>query len=340
MIEDDPSKVQEVTQGARIGQTMGESVCFARDLVNLPANIMTPLRLWETAQSMADAYNLKAAVLDETDITRLGMNAFMSVARGSHNPPRFIILEHNHGRADIPAVALVGKAVTFDSGGISLKPGAGMEAMKGDMAGAAAVLGAIRAAAILNLPVRIIALIPAAENMPGGGASRPGDVEKSLMGLTIEIVSTDAEGRLCLADALTYAQEYNPDAILDIATLTGACGVALGSGAAGVMGDERLTVLLQEAGKKSGDRVWPLPLFEEYQEQIRSDVADVKNSGGRPAGALTAGCFLQKFVPHGIPWAHIDIAGISMESKGKPETPKGATGFGVSLFVELLRNWE
>ncbi len=339
LVESDPSKIQQVTQGAKAGQIVGESVCFARDLTNLPANALTPFRMSEIAQSIAGICNLKVTILDQADITKLGMNAFLSVARGSHNPPRFIVLEHNQGKADLPAVALVGKAVTFDSGGISLKPGAGMEAMKGDMAGGAAVLGAIRAAALLNLPIRVVGLIPATENMPGGGASRPGDVEKSMKGLTIEIISTDAEGRLCLADALTYAKEYSPDAIFDIATLTGACSVALGSGAAGVMGDEKLTILLQEAGSKSGDRVWPLPLFEEYQEQIKSDVADVKNSGGRPAGASTAGCFLQRFVPDGVPWAHIDMAGVSMESKGTPETPKGAAGYGVALFVELLRNW-
>ena len=339
-VEQDVAKVQAIERGAKAGQVVAESACFARDLANLPANVLTPERMAEIASNMAGITGLTAKVLDETEIAQLGMNAYMSVARGSHHPPRFIVLEHNAGTADLPCVALVGKAVTFDSGGISLKPGEGMEAMKGDMAGGAAVLGAMRAIALLGLPLRVIGLVPATENMPGGGASKPGDVVKALMGLTIEIISTDAEGRLCLADALTYAREWKPEAIFDIATLTGACSVALGSQAAGAMGDQRLLDVLVEAGDATGERVWPLPLFEEYDEQIKSDVADVKNSGGRPAGALTAGRFLRKFVPGGIPWAHIDMAGMSREDKGRPYIPKGATGYGVRLFVELLRNWE
>lgn len=338
-VEQDPSKIRAISDGVRVGQIIAESSCYARDLANLPANVLTPVRMAEIASNMAGICGLKAQILEETDIARIGMNAYMSVARGSHRPPRFIILEHNAGKADLPCVALVGKAVTFDSGGISLKPGEGMEAMKGDMAGGAAVLGAMRAVALLGLPLRVVALVPATENMPGGGASKPGDVVRALNGLTIEIISTDAEGRLCLADGLTYAREWNPQAVFDIATLTGACSVALGSGAAGIMGDERLCDVLVKAGLETGEKVWPLPLFDEYNEQIESEVADVKNTGGRPAGALTAGCFLKKFVPQGVPWVHIDMAGLSREGKGRPYTPKGATGYGVRLLTEMLRNW-
>jgi leucyl aminopeptidase len=339
LVEQDPAKAKAIEQGRKTGQVIAESACFARDLANLPANVLTPVRMAEMASNMAGIAGLNAKVLDETEVSQIGMNAFMSVARGSHHPPRFIVLEHNMGRADLPCVALVGKAVTFDSGGISLKSGDGMEVMKGDMAGGAAVLGAMRAVALLGLSLRMVGLVPATENMPGGGASKPGDVVKSLMGLTVEIISTDAEGRLCLADALTYAREWKPEAIFDIATLTGACSVALGNQAAGGMGDERLLHVLAKAGDVTGERVWPLPLFEEYDEQIKSDVADVKNVGGRPAGALTAGRFLKKFVPGGTPWAHIDMAGLSREDKGRPYVPKGATGYGVRLLVELLRNW-
>ncbi len=339
IVESDPARLSQVTKGIASGQVIAESICFARDLTNLPANLLTPTRMSEIGQDMAKTCGLKATILSESEIEGLGMNAFLSVARGSQQQPKLIILEHNATRTDLPAVALVGKAVTFDSGGISLKGSSGMEAMKGDMAGGAAVMGAMRAAGLLGLPVRAVGLIPATENLPDGKASKPGDIYRSLKGLTIEIISTDAEGRLCLADALTYAKEFKPDAIYDMATLTGACAVALGTGAAGVMGDERLTEVLQQAADRSGEKVWPLPLFEEYDEQIKSDAADVKNSGGRGAGASTAGCFLRKFVPEGIPWAHIDIAGVSMESKGKPETPKGASGYGVNLFVELLRHW-
>lgn len=338
-VEEDAGKAQEIGEGARLGQFIGESACYARDLANLPGNVLTPVRMAEIASNMAGICGLRAEILDEGEITRLGMNAFMSVARGSHNPPRFIILEHNAGRTDLPCIALVGKAVTFDSGGISLKPAEGMEAMKGDMAGGAAVLGTMRAVALLGLPLRVVGLVAATENMPGGGASKPGDVVRALNGLTVEIISTDAEGRMCLADGLTYSREWKPQALFDIATLTGACSVALGSGAAGIMGDESLCGVLARAGRATGEKVWSLPLFDEYNEQIKSDVADVKNSGGRPAGASTAGCFLKKFVPEGVPWVHIDMAGMSRDGKGTACVPKGATGYGVRLFTEMLRNW-
>lgn len=340
LLEQDRTKIPAIGDGARTGQIIAESASFARDLANLPGNVLTPARMGEIAVNMAGICGLKAQVLDESEIARIGMNSFMSVARGSHHPPRFIVLEHNAGRTDIPCVALVGKAVTFDSGGISLKPAEGMEAMKDDMSGGAAVLGALRAVGLLGLPLHVVGLVPATENMPGGGASKPGDVVRALKGLTIEIISTDAEGRMCLVDGLTYAKEWKPGALFDIATLTGACVTALGTQAAGIMGDARLMDALQKAGDASGERVWPLPLFDEYEEQLKSDVADMKNTGGRPAGALTAGCFLRKFVPEGVPWVHIDMAGMAMEGHGRPYVPKGATGYGVRLFVDLLRGWQ
>ncbi len=328
------------TQWARVGQVMAESANLARDLVNRPANIATPSHLAEVAAQIAEETGMTLRVLDEAEMEALGMHALLSVAHGSAEPARFIILEHNAGRDDLPTVVLVGKGITFDSGGISLKPSQGMERMKGDMGGAAAVLGAMRAAALLDLPLHLVGLAPATENMPGGRATKPGDVVKALNGLTIEIINTDAEGRLILADALAYAERFHPDAIFDAATLTGACVVALGHHAAGVMGDERLIARLREAGERSGERVWPLPLFEEYGEQLKSDVADVKNVGGRPAGAITAGFFLSKFVPKGVPWVHVDIAGLFLLEKERPYCPKGGTGFGVRLFAETLRRWE
>ena len=327
-------------QWARIGQVMAESTNLARDLVNRPANIATPSHLAEVAAQIAAETGMTVRVLDEAEMEALGMRALLSVAHGSAEPARFIILEHNGGRDDLPTVVLVGKGITFDSGGISLKQSQGMERMKGDMGGAAAVLGATRALALLDVPLHLVCLVPATENMPGGRATKPGDVVKALNGLTIEIINTDAEGRLILADALAYAERFHPDAIFDAATLTGACVVALGHHAAGVMGDEGLIARLRKAGERSGERVWPLPLFEEYGEQIKSDVADVKNVGGRPAGAITAGFFLSKFVPKGVPWVHVDIAGLFLLDRERPYSPKGGTGFGVRLFAEALRRWK
>lgn len=335
LVDSDASKMKAIELGALKGQVIAESSCFARDLVNLPANELTPLKMAEIAINMGGITGLEVSVLEEREIAQKGMNAFLSVARGSHRPPRFIILEHRGGKSGEQPVVLVGKAVTFDSGGISLKPGAGMERMKTDMAGGAAVMAAMRAAVLLRLPLNVVGFIPAVENMPGGRASRPGDVVKSLMGLTVEIISTDAEGRLCLADALTFAGDYNPAAIVDIATLTGASNVALGDQAAAVMGDASLVDALRQAGEESGERVWPLPLFEGYHEQIKSHVADIKNTGGRGGGAITAGCFLQRFVKPGPVWAHIDMAGCAFSEK----SPEGATGYGVMLLSKFLDRW-
>ena len=339
LVEFSEEKVPVVERGARTGQAIAEAVSMTRDLVNQPANYATPTVLAETAQQLAADFGLHCQVLNREQMAELGMGALLGVAQGSEQPPKFVILEHDAGR-DLDTIVLVGKGITFDSGGISIKPSEHMEAMKSDMAGAAAVMGALRAAAALDIPLHVVGLMPATENLPSGRAIKPGDVLKSLSGLTIEVINTDAEGRLILADALAYAQRYQPQAVVDVATLTGACVVALGEITSGLMGtDPELVARIKAAGEKTAEKVWELPLFEEYGEQLKSDVADVKNVGGRPAGAITAAFFLSKFAK-GMPWAHLDIAGKALTDKERnPYTPKGATGVGVRLFVQLLRDW-
>ncbi|RLC57953.1 MAG: leucyl aminopeptidase [Chloroflexota bacterium] len=340
LVEFSAEKVPVVERGARAGQSVAEAVSMTRDLVNQPANYATPTALAEVAQKLAVDFGLRCRVLDREQMAELGMGALLGVAQGSEQPPKFIILEHNAGRDDLDTIVLVGKGITFDSGGINIKPGEHMAAMKSDMAGAAAVMGALRAAAALDIPLHVVGLMPATENLPSGRAIKPGDVLKSLSGLTIEVINTDAEGRLILADALAYAQRYQPQAVVDVATLTGACVVALGEITTGLMGtDPDLVARIKAASEKTAEKVWELPLFEEYGEQLKSDVADVKNVGGRPAGAITAAFFLSKFAK-GMPWAHLDIAGKALSDKERnPYTPKGATGVGVRLFVQLLRDW-
>jgi leucyl aminopeptidase len=275
--------------------------------------------------------------MERDEMERNGMEALLAVAKGSCQPPRFIILEYHGGATAERPTVLVGKGITFDSGGISLKPREGMEKMKNDMAGGAAVLGTVTAAARLGLPVNLVGLIPCAENLPGGRAYKPGDLVRSMAGKTIEIVNTDAEGRLVLCDALHYAQKYRPAALIDLATLTGACVVALGTFSSGVMGnDVRLVKALQQAGEASGERLWELPLWDEYGELMKSDVADLKNAGGATAGTISAGWFLKQFAGK-AKWAHLDIAGTAWEEKGRPYLPKGATGIGVRLLIEFLR---
>ena len=327
-------------KGASHAQAVSRAVCLARDLVNRPSNTATPGHLARGAKAIAALHGIACTVLDAQQAEKLGMGAFFSVARGSDEPARFIVLDYKpHTKKPAPTIVLIGKAITFDSGGISIKPSQGMEEMKTDMAGGAAVLGAMQAAAALKLPVHVIGIVPATENMPSGHALKPGDIIKAMSGKTIEIITTDAEGRLILADSLTYAQRYKPAAIIDLATLTGACIIALGHAASGLMStDEKLTKKIQAAAESTGEKVWPLPLYEEYAEQLKSDVADLKNSGGRPAGAITAGCFLKEFAGT-IPWAHIDIAGTAWAAKPLPYTPKGASGVGVRLLVELLEQW-
>jgi leucyl aminopeptidase len=273
-------------------------------------------------------------VLDRAGIEAEGLTGLATVGRSASNEPRFIVLEHRRD-GDSALVVLVGKAVTFDSGGISIKPSAGMEDMKFDMSGGAAVLGAMEAVGAMDLPLNVVALVPATENLPGGDAFKPGDVLEMHSGKTVEIVTTDAEGRLILADALSYARRYEPSAVIDCATLTGACVVALGSHASGLMGnDEDLIAEVEAAGETSGERAWPLPLFNEYTEQIKGDTADIKNSGGRGGGALTAGAFLQEFADY--PWAHLDIAGTAYGKKGNAYTTRGGTGVPTRLLVEFL----
>jgi leucyl aminopeptidase len=270
---------------------------------------------------------------------KLGMGALLGVAAGSAQPPKFIIVEYRGGGKK-PFVALVGKTITFDSGGISLKPPENMDKMKDDMSGGAAVLGAIQNAAALKLPLNIVGLLPATENMPGGRACKPGDILTTLSGQTIEVLNTDAEGRLILSDALAYACRYKPAVIVDIATLTGACRVALGQEATGMLGnDEKLKQKVREAGEKSGERVWELPLWDGYVELIKSDIADMKNTGGRDGGVITAAALLSKFVQK-YPWVHLDIAATAWTDKDRPYTPKGATGIGVRLLTQFLRDFD
>lgn len=323
----------------RRGRAVAEATVTARDLVNRPANIATPSAMAEAAQAIAARTGLTCAVLDKATLASLGMNLLLSVNQGGNEPARLIVLEHNADQPDLPTVVLVGKGITFDTGGISLKSSQGMERMKGDMGGAAAVLGTLQAVAELDLPLHVVGLAPVTENLPDAQATKPGDVQRSLKGLTVEIINTDAEGRLILADSLTYAGEYAPDAILDIATLTGGRIVALGDHAAAVMGDAALIERLRSAGDATGERVWPLPLFKEYGKQLESEVADLKNVGGRAASSITAGFFLSKFVPDSVPWVHIDIAGLAIKDKANAYVPKGGTGFGVRLLLETLRNW-
>jgi leucyl aminopeptidase len=310
------------------------AVNFAKDLVNTPANDMTPSVLAKTAKAIAGG-KVSIKILERADAEKEGMGAFLSVARGSMEPPKFIVLKYEGGKG--APVALIGKSITFDSGGISIKPSEGMEKMKYDMAGGAVVLAVVRAASLMRLPVNLIGVLPAAENLPGGSASKPGDVITSLGGRTIEIISTDAEGRLVLADAMGYVKKFKPKVIIDVATLTGACSVALGNEAIAMMGNDRMLVeRLKTAGDEVYERVWEMPLYDEYREYIKSDVAELKNSGGKTGSLVTAGYFLKEFAGD-TPWVHLDIAGTAWAEKDKPYTVKGATGVGVRLILNFLK---
>jgi leucyl aminopeptidase len=327
-----------IRSAAKTAEIISAAVTFARDIVSTPANEMTPSDLADKARESAKGKNICCTVLDAGQMKEIGMYALLGVARGSDEPPRLILLEYRGGKKSDSVIALVGKGITFDSGGISIKPSEKMEQMKTDMAGGAAVIAAIRAAAELGLPVNLVGIVPATENLPGGKAYKPGDILKSLSGQTIEIVTTDAEGRLILADALTYAGRYKPAAIIDLATLTGACVVALGDHVIGMMGtDDGLKREIRAAADLTGEKVWELPLWEEYHELIRGDAADYKNSGGRAGGAITAAAFLSKFTGD-IPWVHLDIAGPAWLAKEQPYIPKGASGVGVRLLIQFLRN--
>jgi leucyl aminopeptidase len=310
---------------------IASAALFARDLVNTPANDMTPSSLVRAARSLK---KVSVKVIEKREAEKLGMGAFLSVAKGSAEPAKFIVISYR--KKNIRPIVLIGKSITFDSGGISLKPSQGMEKMKYDMAGGAAVLGVLKACSELNLPLHVIGILPATENLPGGSASKPGDVVTAMEGKTVEIISTDAEGRMALADAIGYAKRFKPSAIIDIATLTGACVIALGGEAIAMMGnDESLMKTVQRASEDTNERVWKMPLFEEYGEHIKSDIADLKNSAGRGGALVTAGYFLKEFAGD-TPWVHLDIAGIAWTEKDRPYIPQGATGVGVRLLLDFL----
>jgi leucyl aminopeptidase len=340
IFEEDKTKKNVIEKGMKSGEINSWGTNLARNMVDHPSNVMTPGKMAEIALNLSKEYKFRCEVLSVSDLEKLKFGALLAVAQGSHQPAKFIVMEHMPEKKRKGTIVLIGKAITFDSGGISIKPSEGMWEMKGDMAGGAAVIATMASAAREGIPVHLIGLVPATENLPSGTAYKPGDIIKSYSGKTIEIISTDAEGRLILADALAYAQKYEPKAILDIATLTGACVVALGNVVAGLLGNDlRLLNKVKRSAEKTGEKVWELPLHEEYDEQIKSDLADMKNSGGRPAGTITAAAFLKKFVGK-TPWAHLDIAGRDWEEKSKPYIPKGPVGFGVRLFLEFLRNWD
>jgi leucyl aminopeptidase len=306
---------------------------LAKDLANLPGNVCTPSYLAGEAERLGKKHKkLKVKVLGEKDIEELGMGAFLSVSRGSVEPARFIVMEYSGGPSKSKPHVLVGKGLTFDAGGISIKPAASMDEMKYDMCGGASVIGAMAAVAEMQLPLNVVGLVPASENLPSGSANKPGDIVKSMAGITIEILNTDAEGRLLLCDALCYAKRYEPEAVIDVATLTGACVVALGRHPSGLWSNnEDLAASLTAAGEASLDRVWRMPLWDEYQDQLKTNFADLANIGGPDGGSVTAACFLSRFAKD-FPWAHVDIAGTAW--KGGAE--KGATGRPVALLVQYL----
>jgi leucyl aminopeptidase len=314
------------------GIAIGEGINFARDLGNLPPNICTPSYLAEQARALGKTHKLKVTVLERKDMEKLGMGSLLSVSDGSRQPPKLITIEYYGGPKKQKPVVLVGKGVTFDTGGISLKPGAEMDEMKYDMSGAGSVLGTMSAVAAMKLRLNVIGVIPTTENMPGGNATRPGDIVTSMSGQTIEILNTDAEGRLILCDALTYSERFEPAAVIDVATLTGACVIALGHVASGLFAnDERLANEVVAAGQTSWDRVWHMPAWEDYQEQLKSNFADMANIGGRPGGSITAACFLARFAKK-FKWAHLDIAGTAWKSGRE----KGSTGRPVPLLTQFL----
>lgn len=328
------------SKGVAAGQAIARGVNFARDLVNGPGYAMHPPALGEEAVQLGQRVGLKVIVLDMQQLIEQGFGGILAVGKGSEHEPRFIVMEYGKAKKGTPTICLVGKGLTFDSGGLSLKPAEAMETMKSDMGGAAAVFGAMQVVAELKLPLHVVGLVSAAENMPSSNAYRPGDIVKTLSGKTIEVLNTDAEGRIILSDALYYAQRYNPDAIVELSTLTGAIIIALGAHATGMMGtDQALMDKLSKAGDASGERVWQFPLWDEYHQMVKSEVADLKNLAGRPAGSITAGAFLAAFVGD-YPFVHLDIAGTAWADRpAKPYDTMGGTGVGVRLLTEFLRNY-
>jgi len=330
----DKSEQPDVERATREASAIASGMAFTRDLGNLPPNVCHPTYIAEQAKQMSKAYKgLKVDVLDEKKLRDLGAGAFLAVSQGSDQPGCIIVMQYNGGKKGEQPYALVGKGITFDTGGISLKPGQGMDEMKYDMGGAASVLGTLKAVLELQLPINLVCLLACAENMPSGGATRPGDIVTTMSGQTVEILNTDAEGRLVLCDALTYAERFEPRAVIDVATLTGACIVALGGNTSGLLGNNNALVQqLLQAGENAADRAWQLPLFDEYQEQLDSPFADIANIGGPKAGTITAACFLSRFTKK-FAWAHLDIAGTAWTSGGKE---KGATGRPVPLLTQYL----
>ncbi len=335
IVERDRQKLRAMTEAVRRGRLLAEATNAARDLVNEPGNTLTPTELGRRAKEAARRSGIRCRVRGLRALQRLGARALLGVARGSQEPPRLIVLEYRGGRRDGPHLGLIGKGITFDSGGISIKPAENMEAMKGDMAGAAAVIAATSAIACLNLPIHVTAVVPATENLPSGSALKPGDILRAMSGKTIEVINTDAEGRLVLADALHYARTRKASHLVDVATLTGACVVALGTLNSGAFtNNQGLLDKVLAAGRGAGEKIWPLPMDPEYDELIKSDVAEIKNTGGRKGGAITGAKFLQHFVGD-TPWVHLDIAGTFETDKEKGYQPKGATGVMVRTLVNL-----
>jgi len=331
------SNTDDSRNGLASGQAIGSGQSLARRLAMMPGNLCTPDYLAQTAGEIAKRYGMGITVLGRKEMEAEKMGSFLAVAQGTPQEPKLIVLEYKGGKPNAKPVVLVGKGLCFDSGGISIKPAQGMEFMKFDMCGGAGVLGTFEALGQLALPVNVIGIVGATTNMPSGTAMNPGDVVKAQNGKSIEIINTDAEGRLVLADCLSYAKRFDPDVVIDAATLTGACVIALGHTASGVFStDEALIAEILAAGKRAGEPAWPLPMWDDYKDLIKSDVADVKNSGGRPAGAVTAAMFLKEFA-EGYPWAHLDIAGTAYSESDLVTIPKGPTGVPTGMFIEFIR---
>ncbi|MHB8375602.1 MAG: leucyl aminopeptidase [Dehalococcoidia bacterium] len=334
IVEHDQAKIDALTEAAARGVIVAEAANFARDLANEPSNVLTPTEFAARAEAMAQAEGLGCRILDREECAQMGMGGFLGVAKGSQQPPKFIVLTYK-GAGDEKPLGLIGKGITFDTGGISIKPAQGMEEMKGDMSGGACVIAAMRAIARLKPRINVTALVPATENMPDGNATKPGDVLTAMNGKTIEVINTDAEGRLILADALAYACKLDLSPLVDVATLTGAMSIALGDVAYGLFtNDDAWAARVRAASTRAGEKCWQMPMFPEYREAIKSDVADMKNSGGRNAGSIFAAFFLKEFID-GRPWAHLDIAGVDFFDKEKGVRVKGASGIPVRTLVDL-----
>jgi leucyl aminopeptidase len=335
-VDASPSVKTIIDAAVARGRILGECSNLARELANEPGNVLPPREFARRATALASEVGVKTEILDETQIEKLGMGLLLGVARGSAEPPRVMVFRYDPpGAPQTPVLGLIGKGITFDTGGISIKPAEKMEQMKDDMAGGAAVACAMRAIALLKAPMRVIGIVPTAENMPGGKAIRPGDVLKAASGKTVEVINTDAEGRLILGDGLWYARQLGATHLVDVATLTGAVVVALGKVTSGIFGTpDQWVERVRAVANRSGDRAWPLPLFDEYKDQIKSDIADIMNTGGRAAGAITAAMFLKEFAGD-RPWAHLDIAGTAWVEEAKPYLPKGPSGVAVRTLANL-----